>query len=118
MRSRPGLALVLAAALAASTAAAENSASSQGACAAQAGGGAPPARLALLARGFNLPGWLEGPSVRRPDLKVLASLHARGFTHIRLPVDGERLMEAFSTGGEIAQQRTELDPAVHALTGL
>jgi len=118
MRSLPGLALVVAAALAASTAAAENSASSQGACAAQAGGGVPPARLALLARGFNLPGWLEGPTVRRPDLKVLARLHARGFTHIRLPVDGERLMEAFSTRGEIAQQLTELDRAVDALTGL
>jgi endoglucanase len=118
MRSRPGLALVLAAALAASTAAAENSASSQGACAAQAGGGVPPARLALLARGFNLPGWLEGPTVRRPDLKLLARLHARGFAHIRLPVDGERLMERFSARGEIAQQLTELDRAVDALTGL
>ncbi len=118
MRSLPGLTLAMVAALAASTAAAENSAPSQPVCAAQAPAGVPPPRLALLARGFNLPGWLEGPTVRRPDLRVLASLYARGFTHIRLPVDGERLMDAFSARRDVARQLTELDGALDALTGL
>jgi endoglucanase len=80
--------------------------------------GVPPSRLAILARGFNLPGWLEGPTPRQPDLAVLASLNARGFTHIRLPVDAERLMEAFSTRGEVARQLADLDVAIEALTHL
>jgi endoglucanase len=80
--------------------------------------GVPPSRLAVLARGFNLPGWLEGPTPRQPDLAVLASLNARGFTHIRLPVDAERLMEAFTTRGEVARQLADLDVAIEALTRL
>src|SRR5437016_4908177 len=88
---------VLAAVLATSAAAGENPASvpDQPACEAQAAAGVPPARLALLARGFNLPSWLEGTTRRRPDMAVLAGLRARGFTHIRLPVGPERLLESF-----------------------
>src|SRR5262249_2749240 len=82
------------------------------ACAAQLPPGVPAARIASLARGFNLTSWLEGPSPRRPDMALLAELHARGFTHIRLPVAPERLMAEFSGPDEIARQSTELDRAI------
>jgi endoglucanase len=80
--------------------------------------GVPPSRLAMLARGFNLPGWLEGSTPRQPDLAVLASLNVRGFTHIRLPVGAEGLMEAFSSRGDVARHLGDLDVAISALTRL
>jgi endoglucanase len=116
MRSVP---LVLAMAmLAANAAAAETSDPAPGrpACGVQTG--VSPSRLAVLARGFNLPGWLEGPTPRQPDLAVLASLNVRGFTHIRLPVGAERLMEAFSSRGDVVRHLGDLDVAISALTRL
>ena len=80
--------------------------------------GVPAERLAMLARGFNLTGWLDGPAVRRPDERVLADLRARGFTHIRLPVTAERLMQAFSARDAIDGRLAELDRALAALTRL
>jgi endoglucanase len=88
------------------------------ACEAQAAAGVPRSRLSMLARGFNLTGWLDGPAVRRPDEAALAALHSRGFTHIRLPVKAERLMEAFSQPDEVARQLAELDRALSTLIGL
>lgn len=113
------LALVLAV-LAASAVAGESidPALSRPACEAQATSGVPQSRLAALARGFNLPGWLEGPTTHRPDPAVLARLHARGFTHIRLPVGAERLIEEFSARGEAARTLAELDFAIDMLTRL
>src|SRR4051812_15140979 len=35
-------------------------------CEAQGASGVPQARLAVLARGFNLTGWLDGANTRRP----------------------------------------------------
>jgi endoglucanase len=87
-------------------------------CEASPAAGVPQARLAVLARGFNLPGWLEGPTPRRPDMAVLASLHARGFAHIRLPVGAERLMEEFSSRADVARRLAELDFAIDTLTRL
>jgi endoglucanase len=87
-------------------------------CDARASADVPSARLALLARGFNLTGWLDGPTVRRPDPGVLANLRSRGFTHIRLPVTAERLMEAFSSPDEVARRLAELDRALGTLVGL
>jgi len=118
---RAPAALLLVATLWAAHAAAGEAASpvlSQAACVAAASAGVPPSRLAALARGFNLPGWLEGSAPRRPDMAVLASLHARGFTHIRLPVGAERLMDEFSPGGDVARQLAELDYAIDKLTRL
>jgi endoglucanase len=88
------------------------------ACEAQAAAGVPRSRLSMLARGFNLTGWLDGPAVRRPDETALAALRSRGFTHIRLPVTAERLMEAFSQPHEVARQLAELDRALSTLIGL
>lgn len=88
------------------------------ACETRASADVPSARLAILARGFNLTGWLDGPTVRRPDLGVLANLRSRGFTHIRLPVTAERLMEAFSSPDEVARRLAELDRALGTLVGL
>ena len=106
--------------LAASPGAAQNSApeSSRQVCEGQMASGVPRSRLAILARGFNLPGWLEGVTPRRPDTAVLAGLYARGFTHIRLPVGAERLMEDFSSRGDVARQLSELDFAIDTLIHL
>jgi endoglucanase len=78
----------------------------------------PAQRLAALARGFNLPGWLDGSETRRPDLGTLTALHRRGFTHIRLPVTPERLMAAFSAPAAIARDRAELDGAIDRLLAI
>ena len=72
----------------------------------------------MLARGFNLPGWLEGTSPRRPDTTVLASQRARGFTHIRLTDGAERFMEQFSGWSDVTTQLAELDIAIDTLTRL
>src|SRR5712691_6898356 len=101
--------------LSASAAVAEDSPPSTTAPACEARIGVPPSRLAALARGFNLPGWLEGGTPRRPDTGVLAGLRARGFSHIRLPVGAERLMEEFSLRTDVARQLAELDLAVDTL---
>ena len=90
----------------------------QRACDAQAASGVDARRLAALARGFNLTGWLDGPTVRRPDLTVLARLRERGFTHVRLPIMGEHVMEAFSSREHVAQHLAELDRAIDTLIGL
>jgi endoglucanase len=87
-------------------------------CQAQQGSGVPASRLAALARGFNLPGWLDRATPRPPDLTVLASLRARGFTHIRLPVGAERLMPELSTPAEMAGRLAELDRAIDQLLRL
>ena len=90
----------------------------QRACDAQAASGVDARRLAALARGFNLTGWLDGPTVRRPDLTVLVRLRERGFTHVRLPIMGEHVMEAFSSREHVAQHLAELDRAIDTLIGL
>src|SRR5205807_10491762 len=41
---------------------------SERACDVQADVGVPSSRLATLARGFNLPGWLDSRAPQRPDL--------------------------------------------------
>jgi endoglucanase len=80
--------------------------------------GVPAQRLAALARGFNLPGWLDGRETRRPDIGTLAALHRRGFTHVRLPVTPERLMAVFSAPADVARDRAELDAALDRLLAI
>jgi endoglucanase len=87
-------------------------------CAATGPTGVPPQRVAMLRRGFNLTGWLDGETVRRPDERVLADLYARGLTHIRLPVTAERLMDDFAGEVEAAGRLAELDRAIARLTAL
>src|SRR5215218_1320877 len=87
-------------------------------CDAQAASGVPQSRLALMARGFNLTGWLDGANTRRPDQSLLAELRGRGFSHIRLPVTAERLMEAFSSADTISRDLEELDRAIDTLIGV
>jgi endoglucanase len=72
-------------------------------------------RVGLLARGFNLTSWLDSLPARPPDRAVLARLHARGFTHIRLPVTAEHIIDAFSSPDAVARQMLELDQALAAL---
>jgi endoglucanase len=88
------------------------------ACALSPSTGVKSERIATLARGFNLTGWMDGETPRRPDERVLAGLRARGFTHIRLPVTAERLLAAFTSRDDVARQLAELDTAVDTLTGL
>jgi endoglucanase len=78
----------------------------------------PARRLAALARGFNLPGWLDGTQTRRPDMATLAALRQRGFTHIRLPVTPERLSPEFSAASDIARDRAELGGAIDRLISM
>jgi endoglucanase len=75
-------------------------------------------RLAWLARGFNLTGWLDRDEPRRPDLGLLASLRGLGFTHIRLPIDGEALMPAFAGREAIEDRLRQVDLAVDLLLTL
>ena len=93
-------------------------AQTQGDCAFLAEATVPARRLAALARGFNLPGWLDGSATRRTDMGTLTALHRRGFTHIRLPVTPERLMAAFSAPADIARARAELDAALDRLLAI
>jgi endoglucanase len=109
------LALGLAAAAGAAVAQSGGPASDRAACEAPAASGVSLTRLGMMARGFNLPGWVDGATVRRPDLDLLATLHRRGFTHVRLPVGAERVMEAFSTKGEVADRLAEIDRAITTL---
>jgi endoglucanase len=88
------------------------------ACVPGAQSGVPSARLNVLARGFNLTGWLDSDVPRRPDLATLATLSTRGLTHVRLPVKAELLMEDFSSRVAVGAQLGELDSALRALLTL
>src|SRR5262249_39370080 len=48
----------------------------------------------LLARGFNLTGWLDNVPARMPDMAVLGRLHGRGVTDVRVPGTGRGLTAA------------------------
>jgi len=52
---------------------------------------ANPALIATMKRGVNLPGWDSDDEARRPTVRQLGALRDRGFTHIRLLLDGVRL---------------------------
>lgn len=87
-------------------------------CAAVESGDVPRKRLAWLARGFNLVGWVDREEPRRPDLGLLSRLRGLGFTHVRLPVDGEALMPAFADKETIAERVRQVDLAVDLLLTL
>src|SRR5438445_7899555 len=91
---------------------------SRATCFVQPASGVPTARLAAITRGFNLSGWLDGVTPRHPDDGALAALRQRGFTHIRLPVNGDHLMEALSGRAQVAERLRELDDAIDRLLDL
>ncbi len=93
-------------------------AASFGACAGQPRADVPAERLGRLARGFNLVGWLDRAERRRPPLDLLPGLRQRGFTHIRLPVDGALLMPRHAAPAEINDRLAELDAALAHLVAL
>jgi endoglucanase len=84
-------------------------------CAIAADQGVPADRVARLARGFSLTGWLDGETPRRPDPAALGALRARGFTHVRLPVKLEFLAPGLSSPSRADQGWTELDLALEDL---
>jgi endoglucanase len=90
--------------------------SSRPACTSQTG--VSPSRLATLARGFNLTGWLDSASPRAPAERALAALRQRGFTHIRLPVTPEKISTAFSSPDQATAQLKMLDHAIDRLIAL
>ncbi|WP_180966947.1 glycoside hydrolase family 5 protein [Cohaesibacter celericrescens] len=71
-----------------------------------------------LARGFNLPNWDPGHNGLKPDDLLLSQLRTEGFSHIRLPIDGEKLMTAFSGPKEIKAYLDHLEDQVIRLHGL
>src|SRR6266487_505450 len=99
---------------------AQNSAGSSDAavCAASVASGVSPSRLATLARGFNLTGWVDAWPPRHPSQEALARLYVRGFTHVRLPVKAELLIGDFNDDGELALHVDELDRAIASLLGI
>jgi endoglucanase len=106
MRSRP--ALVLIACLGAALAALDRAVSAE--CPRYE----TRAPVASLMRGFNLTAWLDGETTRRASEQDLKALRALGFTHVRLPVNGELFMPGFSHGRSAAAA-AELDRALDAL---
>jgi endoglucanase len=79
--------------------------------------GVPAQRLALLARGFNLTGWLDADTPKRPDAAALGALRRRGFTHVRLPVRLEFLEARLSSVPRSEEGWQELDLALNDLLG-
>ena len=111
---------VLATVLSASVAVSGNSEASRSApaCEAQLASSVPPSRLLLLARGFNISDWFDGPTRRRPEWTTLAALRARGFTHIRLPYGPDALLDGTPRADQSGRALAELQSAVDKLNRL
>lgn len=75
-------------------------------------------RVAAMARGFNLVGWLDRSNARRPSTALLGSLRRLGFSHVRLPVDGELLTLDLNTASAVEARLAELDNALGTLLAL
>ncbi|WP_319567253.1 glycoside hydrolase family 5 protein [Cohaesibacter marisflavi] len=73
---------------------------------------------AKLARGFNLPNWDPDYTGYKPDDSLLKQLHMLGFTHIRLPVNGEHFMARFASEQQSAVYMAALDAEVLRLSGM
>ncbi len=77
--------------------------------------GVPAERLKALARGFNIPSWLDRPDGRGPERMVLRHLSILGMTHVRLPVRGELVMAHFSDAATIERHLGQLRRAIDIL---
>lgn len=71
------------------------------------GGATEVSALAKLARGFNIPDWLEREGGIAPAPVVLTGLRAAGFTAVRLPINGDRLAFGDATGRATATHEVE-----------
>ena len=80
--------------------------------------GVPRARLAALAKGFNLTGWLDRKPGTAPDITLLRSLRSRGFTHVRLPVTAEYHLASIVGQEAAAASGRDLERAVDRLIAL
>jgi endoglucanase len=76
------------------------------------------ARVASIARGFNLPDQVPARRSQAPDRGVLGWLRARGMTHVRLPIGGERLMSRFSPPAAIEAAIADFAAAAELLLEL
>ena len=76
-----------------------------------------PERLAKLARGFNLTGWLDGGN-RVPPRSLLKTLRLFGFANVRLPIAAELFMPSYSTADAISVMFRSLDDALSTLQAL
>ena len=79
---------------------------------------APDGADAALARGFNLPNWSPDYQGYKPDDALLGYLRKAGFSHIRLPIDGERLMRPYTDDKARLAYLDALDRAVTRLHAL
>jgi endoglucanase len=75
-------------------------------------------RVALLARGFNLPDQAPRDEGRGPDRATLKWLRQRGMSHVRLPVRGEKVMSRFADSATIQTTLDGLAKTLELLTGL
>ena len=73
---------------------------------------------AALSRGFNLPNWAPEHDGFKPDDALLSQLLKLGFSHIRLPFNGERLMKRFSSPAKAETYLNALEKAALRLHGL
>ena len=73
---------------------------------------------AALARGVNLPNWEPNYQGLKPDDGLLLLMLQQGFTHIRLPVDGENLIARYHEKDHIAAYLDHLEATVTRLIGL
>ncbi|MCT4655759.1 MAG: glycoside hydrolase family 5 protein [Cohaesibacter sp.] len=71
-----------------------------------------------LARGINFPNWAPDYRGFKPSEGQLAELFELGFTHLRLPIEGEKLMPAFSSSEETKDFLDHLKRSVQQLQRL
>ncbi|SON54808.1 Endoglucanase 3 precursor [Hartmannibacter diazotrophicus] len=85
------------------------------ACLAERSGGVAADRVQALARGFNIPSWMDRPDGKTPSRTVLRHLRLLGMTHVRLPVRGELVMARFMDPTAVAAQLSALRGALSLL---
>ncbi|WP_181708012.1 cellulase family glycosylhydrolase [Chthonobacter rhizosphaerae] len=78
----------------------------------------PADRLARLARGYNLTGWIDTRNEREPAPGLLEELRRLGMTHVRLPVPAEDLMPAFAAPERTADRLDQIARVLDRLIAL
>lgn len=71
-----------------------------------------------LRKGFNLPDQVPLRSGQAEDLGVLTQLRRLGMTHVRLPIEAEFFLPAFSGAATIGSATDDLERALDRLLGL
>lgn len=78
----------------------------------------PAETLAALAKGFNLAGWTDDPTMISTVTETLRELRKSGMTHVRLPVPAENVMSTYSSAEDKGAQLAALDRALKTLTAM